>query len=753
MDMSGGSIRSLEYYTATLGTGTMVQGASGINELFRFNSDLGIGSMIMSSGQLITVDRSFLSYNQGRAYASAAELMRGCVWADNFVSSYRTKQIGGAIVGSPTYTNSVTLDGLSYITYNQQALTDTFSAVVRFSASAASSGVLFGTQDPISASLQGWRIYVDATGVRANHSDGSTLGVECTIDLDYADGVEHVVTYVVDLISGDHTLYLDDDSDTQSTAATGTIGAGKLLSIGGLGFAGTIQRARLFESEISSGEHSIFYADSLSGLLDNSIGVYRCDSVSDQTDHIWTKTLNLNDLTKGDGSSSGYPTQTGNHYVFDGVDDYVSGWPTQPTLHTDSIAKTTSYPSGIPVIQQVNDDTVKTLLTTSGSYTGNLHSLVLSTGELTTLEKNHLEWSQLKKLWRQTHVNPFVAHLINQEIAVLVCHFDNYGDPYIVDYSNTSATILPSLITWLDGLLFTDTNSVLTVDDDTDLRSDSVTVHINGDYDFTGSGTDTLFEKGLNYYLSATYTGGNVTFSFNGQAFSAVDGSNIYSVAVSCVDGAEPRLYVNGDFIETASGTVIVDDTDTDDLLVGNTSGGGEPLSGTTKEIDVFNSVLTDAEIRLLHNYSFGVDTASSYTFPSDLLKDGDMESVGVTDWIAATGGVLTKTIENRPNAFGVRTLCIECIATDSVGAAAQIVLTSGLNYRITGWARTDGVNASAWIGNVSASDIAYITAGTSWTYFDEVFTAAGTLIYLSCFGSVATSDMVWFDDVLIEVI
>jgi hypothetical protein len=589
--LGAGEPRIADDFEADLGTGVMVLGATRIKE----PEDIETGALTLGADPLVTAGLSYLDYNQERWFALAGERIRGCVFADNYISEYRTRRTGGTVAGSPTYTSSVVLDGFQYIVYNEQALTNTFSAVVKFSAESASSGVLFGTTSPLS--VDGWRIQVDATGIRANHSDGTSIGTECSVDCDYADGEVHTVTYVVDMVSGDHTLYVDADSDTQSTSATGTIGAGREIVVGGIGFAGTIQSARLFEGELTAQEHLVYLNDNLPSLLSDSIATYRCDAVCDQTNHIWSQTLNLNDLTKGDGVSAGYPTQTDEHYVFDGVDDYVSGWPTRPTTYTDSAALETT---GYPYIQQVNDDTVKTSLTTSGSFTGNLYNLVLCTGSLTELEKNHLEYLQLKRTERG-----YATDIENALIVDGTCVLNHYYDETDTtdDYSKTNATAVETDTTWNNGLTFPLPTSLVTVTDEAALRLDKLTLAISGQGLDDTSGTEYLVYKNGNYYLTVSPIDAS-TFQadFNGST-ATLDSNSVTHISVTAVDGAKPRFHVNGEYITEGSSTVTLNSATTNNLIIGNDSGSNQ-FAGTLERVHVYNAPLTNTEIKHLYNQS-----------------------------------------------------------------------------------------------------------------------------------------------------
>lgn len=331
--------------------------------------------------------------------------------------------------------------------------------------------------------------------------------------------------------------------------------------------------------------------------------IWSCDPFGDDSEgnYIWEKFTPARDLTLGDGSTaSTFPTFTTDepgvsYYEFDGVDDYLSNWPDMPTSYVVSAAMSDSYPDGQPYIMQYDDTTIETLLTTPGSFTGNLHNLVIFDEVISAEEK--LAWAdyQLRRCWRDTYINPYTARLIRNGDDIQEYVFTVSGDPYN-DYSDTGATPSPSGITWNGGLTFDTGASVVTVSDEAALRSDEISIFVSGV--FAGGH---VVDKGTNYELSAVYAAGSVLITVNGVASSVIPVTNLYSLGVTMTDGGHPTFYVNGREIETAVGSVTVDDTDTNDLLIGNQSGGSDEFTGTFKRLSIFNRELIAAEMFMLH--------------------------------------------------------------------------------------------------------------------------------------------------------
>lgn len=168
-----------------------------------------------------------------RQAASSAELVNGVTRADNYLNAEHSANAGGDTLGSPVYGQGVTFADGQRVEYDAVTLALPFSAVIRFATDVAGEQALIGNANLMFGQTQsGFCVWVDADGVRATYSDGATVETALEIDLTYADGEEHTVTYVVE--SGTHTLYVDDQNITAVTTTAGPLTSTVPLSTGGL---------------------------------------------------------------------------------------------------------------------------------------------------------------------------------------------------------------------------------------------------------------------------------------------------------------------------------------------------------------------------------------------------------------------------------------------------------------------------------------------------------------------------------------
>jgi len=118
-------------------------------------------------------------------------------------------------------------------------------------------------------------------------------------------------------------------------------------------------------------------------------------------------------------------------------------------------------------------------------------------------------------------------------------------------------------------------------------------------------------------------------------------------------------------------------------------------------------------------------------------------ETVACVAWTVGWNALLSK----QENSHGG----VQCIRIEYGGSASpavrQIILTVGKTYRVHGWAKGDGTRAPVVKDNVATLWTG--TTSTSWQYFDEVFVAAGTSLYLITYGASA-GQFVEFDDVVV---
>jgi len=225
-----------------------------------------------------------------------AELMRSCSFADNFKTITRIEDNHGTDTGTGnTADRGLTVDGNGYISYDVVSQASGFSVKIQFLASATSTGILIGNANLISGvAADGWTVWVDATGVRANHSNGVAIPTRCSVDIAYADSVKHTVTYVVDMTGNTHDLYVDAlDVDSVATTINETIGEATAVTAGGDGtnnFIGTLYGARVFDALLTESEHDEYHAGTFPSFFKSPYAAYKCDAYSDHDIGFTTQT-------------------------------------------------------------------------------------------------------------------------------------------------------------------------------------------------------------------------------------------------------------------------------------------------------------------------------------------------------------------------------------------------------------------------------------------------------------------------------
>lgn len=172
--------------------------------------------------------------------------------------------------------------------------------------------------------------------------------------------------------------------------------------------------------------------------------------------------------------------------------------------------------------------------------------------------------------------------------------------------------------------------------------------------------------------------------------------------------------------------------------------------SGFASKMDIYACIImshapTDIErINLLKYFSNKTGIAINW-----LLVDGNMETAGVTSWVAATSA-LTKTTINPHSG----TQCLQIKGTGGYPTAIQYCFSTGKDYRLTGWARGDGTNATT-IGLADASGAIYnawygTASSTDWESFSLDFTAYRDFLYLMA-ATINTDG--YYDDIKIALL
>jgi hypothetical protein len=155
-----------------------------------------------------------------------------------------------------------------------------------------------------------------------------------------------------------------------------------------------------------------------------------------------------------------------------------------------------------------------------------------------------------------------------------------------------------------------------------------------------------------------------------------------------------------------------------------------------------------------LSNTGFEVVTGS-YKVSQDSLRSGsplgsdmDMEAVGTSAWTAASSAQLTKQTTDPVTGSRYLRVAYGGIASPY---AAQGILTTGRNYRVTGWARGDGTWAPNIFVGVSGTAPWIGTNSTSWQRVD--FTSSALTGFFGLFNPANSAGYVEFDDITVNEI
>ena len=130
------------------------------------------------------------------------------------------------------------------------------------------------------------------------------------------------------------------------------------------------------------------------------------------------------------------------------------------------------------------------------------------------------------------------------------------------------------------------------------------------------------------------------------------------------------------------------------------------------------------------------------------LLTDGNMEAATTAAWTAGASATLTK--ETGTPHGGSRVLRIARNAVNNPYAYEAAVISSGVWYRLQGWARSDGNAVPAVYDPVSV--IWTGTTSTDWQPFDLTFLSAGTTVSILSTTSTGTEYTEWDDLTLIAM-
>ena len=231
----------------------------------------------------------------------------------------------------------------------------------------------------------------------------------------------------------------------------------------------------------------------------------------------------------------------------------------------------------------------------------------------TTADYTGTKYDVTETSWADTSIEFTVPYLTDDTYYVFVT--TDLGLRNETGYQITLASVYtdyalgamatPTGVTWDNGLMFGGSSSVVTVADQAALRmTNALTVFAAGDM-----GVGYLVEKGTNYSVALTTFPGT-GIMINGSLTGISDILSATSIAVTFLPGSTPDIYFDGEY-RTTGGVAITLSPGSDDLLIGNTSGGGSEFEGTLKRLSMYNRILAPEEIRLLH-YSAALGDATT---------------------------------------------------------------------------------------------------------------------------------------------
>ncbi|MCP4604494.1 MAG: LamG domain-containing protein [Proteobacteria bacterium] len=484
----------------------------------------------------------------------------------------------------------------------------------------------------------GWCIWLDEDGIKASYSDGTTIpATPATYDFDYADGVEHTVTFTVDADTGGGTtslgtLHVDDATSVTCTADDyATLGSGNICVAGdgGNNYIGSLNSVRVFNNVLTAAEHANYYNDTLTSFFDSPTAAYRCDSFSDDTDgdKIWDKTTSLNDLYKADRvTTANYPAFQTDKYFFDAVNDYVDNMPTFAASYTVTAATSTPQLS-FPEVKQHNDTTLTADLTTSGAHWGYLHSMAIHPTALTQLQLYHDEYKHLYYLDRG-RASGMYHRLITEGTCKVAMFLDsdyyvfyNYARGVKSGYGSGGVTRDGS-----NGCDFVAAGGVI-IPHDSNLILNEGTIAIKLDFESAPSAAATLIDHGANYKIELGAPAG-LRIALNGSLLIA-SASTCSHIAISFRDGFKPRVYVDGVFDGEGS-TNYTYATTSEDLVIGNSNEFADNIHCSIKQVYIGDRALTDSEIKALYEESRIIGAASMETGTRVRSRDSSAVAVDV---------------------------------------------------------------------------------------------------------------------------
>lgn len=531
--------------------------------------------------------------------------MRGCTFAENFVNEDRMGWNNATLQGSGhVVSNGLTNTASGFVEYDVVTQEDQFSVVVRFSTTTAATSTKV-----LIANLftDGFIIYLESDGIYARYGSSIFLEAAINVDMDYADGEIHTVSYVVDM-GNTHTLYVDDlDSVSTSATADDEIGSTANLTIAGIGSPYntdcTIYLARIFDQILTEDEHDLYHADTLTDFWSAPWAKYRCDSISDDDvgNYALDCTTHLRDVALGDTSDSDtFPVFDTDHYELSKYEQYLT-LPTLPSAYT--INACMDQPQKLyPEMQQHNDTTFSALLTSAQNrYFVDLHSITIDNKELTQIEKYHAEYKH--KYWLSRGRALGLYHRLITEDTCQLAMFP--GSDYYVyrDYSRNLEQGRAYGVTrdGLNGVTFPNSDSNINLPNINQFKIKNGTIALFGTFD--SHPNSTYVDRGSNFKLT-TASGIPPKIYFYGDGTTSRFTYTITSaqfIAVTFKDGFKPRLYIDGEFHSEGDANFTAGSTVTTALDIGNNNEHNNRCQHDIKQVYIGDEPLTDLEIKALY--------------------------------------------------------------------------------------------------------------------------------------------------------
>jgi hypothetical protein len=236
----------------------------------------------------------------------------------------------------------------------------------------------------------------------------------------------------------------------------------------------------------------------------------------------------------------------------------------------------------------------------------------------------------------------------------LLLHLNNYTTGSIIASSSENAlnATATSMVSSTNDFEFNGSSSYLTISNDSDLNITGTTITISmWIYPDTLTGPDILLIKEFsgnatsssnNDYAIYINSSNKVVFKLtsttltSGTSISTTEWQHITAV----YNGSSMLIYINGELENgNTSYSLAIANASSGDVIIGANSVVGELFNGKMRDIRIYNSALSDDDIKLIYNaglltsdnYSIAankkVDNANKYVFISKYLIDNNNET------------------------------------------------------------------------------------------------------------------------------